>query len=168
MGSGSPTPLQPEGIELIAAAVHEWEAAREELAQAEISLREARSKVDQAAAKVRQLAVHAQCTDECPDRGKGGARESKYDSIIVDQEVPIVWRLGFMLLRDPVLDYQAAAATIWDDNPDKKTAKNRVNVHVQRLKSMGVVSSLGSNRFEIDPTLLAEKSGVPIPGGDSQ
>jgi hypothetical protein len=76
----------------------------------------------------------------------------------------ICWRLGFQLLENPELDYQATAEAIWGPGLDKTVAKNRVNAHVTRLRQLGIARSLGGNRFEINATRLAELSKTHAPG----
>lgn len=80
-----------------------------------------------------------------------------------DESVPIVWRIGFMLLHDPVLDYQRTAEAIWGAGLEAYTAKNRVNAHVAQLRKLGVVESKGNNRFLVNRKALAEKSGLALP-----
>ena len=79
-----------------------------------------------------------------------------------DKSIPIVWRIAFMLLVDPVLDYQSTAHAIWGPC-DPQTAKNRVNAHLTQLKKSGVIESLGGNRYRVDKAKLVEESGLQLP-----
>ncbi len=93
----------------------------------------------------------------------GGAVKVKPPLYALDDEnVPIVWRIAFTLLAHPVLDYQAVAATLWGPDLDKDKAKNRVNAHMSHLKTLGVVTALGGNRYQVNKELLAKHSKLPV------
>ncbi len=156
---------QPEGIELIAEAVHAWEAAKAKTATAEVTLHKARAEEAAAVERLRALVAAGRCDHPSDARhgikGVNGAGPKPLVSID-DESVPKVWRIGFMLFADPVLDYQGTAERLWGPGLDKKTAKNRVNAHVTHLKTLGVIETCGSNTFRVNPAKLAEHSGMPV------
>ena len=80
----------------------------------------------------------------------------------MEDKIPIVWRIAFQLLADPVMDYQRTAERLWGLNLNKGVAKNRVNAHITQLRKMGVVTSLGNNRFAVNKELLAKHSKLPM------
>lgn len=79
-----------------------------------------------------------------------------------DKSVPVLWRIGFMLLADPVLDYFGTAEAIWGPGLSKAIAKNRVNANIAQLRKLGVAKALGNNTFKIDREMLAKKSKRPV------
>jgi hypothetical protein len=80
---------------------------------------------------------------------------------LTDTTIPIAWRIAFMLLHDPVLDYRATADAVWGP-VDMMTAKNRVSTHLAYLRRLGVITTLGSNGFKVDKAKLRELSGIPF------
>lgn len=156
---------QPDGIDLIVAAARELEAARQQVQEAEAALDEARADEILAFQRLQELVNQGQCAgnhapaQKRPDSGSRSSRSSSFD----DQRIPIIWRIAFMLLEDPVLDYQRTAERIWGPGVDKDVAKNRVNAQMARMKNLGVAKTLGSRRYEIDRARLAEASGLPVP-----
>lgn len=79
-----------------------------------------------------------------------------------DKSVPVLWRIGFMLLADPVLDYFGTAEVIWGPGLSKAIAKNRVNANIAQLRNLGVVTALGNNTFKVNREMLAKKSKRPV------
>jgi hypothetical protein len=77
---------------------------------------------------------------------------------------PIAYRLAFMLLENPVLDYGRTAAALWGPL-DKRTAKNRISSQLAFLRKRGIITTLGSNRYQVNAAKLAECSGMPVEGG---
>lgn len=169
--------VAPQGIDLIREAVYAVDALKQQIADAEAVV--VGLKADHLNAEVRlsSLIASGACTPEngC-DRDHAAKSEAKIQPTsapqmepirvvvkpivsLTDETVPIQWRLAAMLLADPVLDYKRTAATLWGAT-DKRTAKNRVNGHIQRLRYLKVVETLGSRRFRVDRDRFAKLSGL--------
>lgn len=173
----------PTGIEMIKDAVHgverlarkvaEQEALvgekRAELAAHEAELLKRRAAVAAAERRLHSLVASGACaTHGCTHGHEAVANTNSGGDVpevplvsLDDQSVSIKWRIAFMLLADPVLDYQKTAERLYGPL-DPTTAKNRVNAHVQVLRNEGVVKTVGSNRFVVDRQKLAERSGLPV------
>lgn len=147
----------PTGIEMIAAAVHEVDAARSKITQLNEALRAAQDDLRVAEQALVSLVASGACSGEnaCTHA------VTAVPDPLADKSVRIIWRIALMLLANPVLDYQMTALRLWGPS-DRVTAKNRVNAHMQQLRKLGIVKTLGSNRFWVDVEKLAEKSGVAI------
>jgi hypothetical protein len=178
---------QPTGLDLVRSAVYASDAAKQKVVDQEAVV--AQKRVDLASeeavlAKLR--GDHAQAERRLADLIAGGSCAhhqitpsastpvpdanpknvtAKPVVALDDQSVPIKWRIAAMLLVDPILDYQATAARLWGPL-DNKTAKNRLSSQLQQLRQVGVIETLGSNRFKVDAVKLAELSGLPV--GDAQ
>jgi hypothetical protein len=169
---------QPTGIDLVRQAVYASDAAKQKVADQEAVVAQKRADLASAEAMLAKLrGEHADAEQRLADLITGGscvhhhpvplpvANPKNVDAkpvvTLEDKSVPIKWRIACMLLVDPVLDYQGTAARLWGPS-DNKTAKNRVNAHVQELRRLGVVETLGSNKFRVDAMKLAELSGLPV------
>jgi len=172
----------PDGIELIAAAVHAWEASKQKVADAEAMYRAAQAEERATHKRLTDLVAHGRCVEtngahpHAPPAGakprpNGAALALKptapcttprYD--LSDKKVPIVWRIAFQLLADPVLDYAAVGEQIWGPGLPLKTVKNRLSSNLAYLckAEIGVATAVGSNTFKIDKEKLAEKSKLPV------
>jgi hypothetical protein len=150
----------PTGIELIAAAVHDADAAKAKITQLNEALRAAEQELLMADARLASLVASGACTAEngCT-RDHTVKQPPPASAILGDTTIPKIWRIALMLLADPVLNYQKTALQLWGPS-DFKTAKNRVNGHMTYLRKLGVVQTLGSNRFLVDRANLVEKSGL--------
>jgi len=174
----------PTGIEMIKDAVHgverlarkvtEQEALvgekRAELAAHEAELLKRRAAVAAAERRLHSLVASGACATRGCIHGDEAANSNSNTTGDVpevplvsldDQSVSIKWRIAFMLLADPVLDYQKTAERLYGPL-DPTTAKNRGNAHVQVLRNEGVVKTVGSNRFVVDRQKLADRSGLPV------
>ena len=154
-------------IELVRAAVYAADAAKRKVVDAEKALARAKAEHADAEARLAAFVTPTRRDHETPSvsvtNDIGGATKAMMPKPIValeDESVPKKYRIAFMLLADPVLDYQETAARLWPPT-DPKTAKNRVNAQVQQLRKEQIVKTLGSNRFAVDAVKLAEKSGIP-------
>jgi hypothetical protein len=119
---------------------------------------------------------HGQAKVQAPDIGKSngvnGVSHSKSNGThapspkpliaLDDEDHPIVWRIAFMLYANPVLDYRATADALWGPGLSPAKLKNRIGAHLTHLKTLGVVKSVGNNRYEVNAAKLAEHSGMPV------
>lgn len=134
-----------------------------ELADAEREVVRARARVEQlVGGDTTQGEVESQklTREDFPDYfGPPQARKTN------DAEIPKCWRVAFRLLRDPIVDYQAMARELWpNERLDRKTAKNRVNAQLTRLRrDLQVIQRTGSNRYEVNRAKLEELAPCPIP-----
>lgn len=167
---------EPEPVEQIAAAVHAWEEAKRSVEELQAALAEAELRAAEAKALVGRIAAVMASQEPAPEQPHIAAFEaqkspiwkikvtkSPYRSLIENPAVSICWRLAFILLEDPVLDYQKTAELFWGSGLDKSVAKNRVNAQMTRLRKLDIVKTLGSNRYEVDRARLAEKSRLQVP-----
>ncbi len=179
---------QPDGIDALITAVHAVDAAEAAIVEIRVrhqaELAEAEARITQARANVRLVAAGARCEDDCPEpiHGTNGATKhtngatkhtngvSKVATMAPsklapedDPKIAKCWRIAFMLLKDPVLDYQRTAERLWGPVVDKQVAKNRVNAQLTRLKKLLVIKSLGNNQYRVDRAMFAQKSGLPLP-----
>lgn len=177
--------FQPDGIDQIRQASREVDAAEERLSRAEAKLVEAQ-KVVEAAKEEKATAyarLHALVTQGQCDHGPTPKSKASDDSPVQklrpvtpepddvegsipaldDRRTSIVWRIGFHLWRNPIIDYQYVAERVYGPGLDTATAKNRVASHLTQLRREGVATPRGGNRYDIDPEMLAKKSGIPVP-----
>lgn len=148
----------PDGIDLIRAAVHDVDSRADKVARAQAEYEAARE-------RLRSLIASGACNASCTNAGPAVTPIIAGKPPLInldDPKVAKLWRLAFMLLANPVLDYQATAQRFYKDAPDALTAKNRVNAHMSQLRKLGIVKSIGERTFEIDRKRLAEKSKIPI------
>jgi hypothetical protein len=169
---------QPVGIDLVREAVHKLDASEKRIADQEAVVAQKRANLASEEAVLAKLrAEHAQAEQRLADLISTGSCAHHHDHVdpsnivnpivaLEDKSVPIKWRIACMLLVDPILDYQETAARLWGSS-DKRTNKNRVNAHIQQLRRLGVLRTLGSNKFEVDRAKLAELSGLPVDGAQT-
>jgi hypothetical protein len=150
----------PTNIELVVDAVHAVDRAKAKVEDAKKALAKAEAERADAEARLAAIVATGACTKEngCTHPHGSIVAPALPRITLEDKTVPIAWRIAFMLLENPVLDYQETARRLWGPlNPT--TAKNRVNGHMTILRNRGVVETIGSNRFSVDAAKLAELSG---------
>lgn len=140
----------------------------------ETALQEAKTRESEAESRLREIIAQGRCghgptPEPRPVESKDSTTNAKVNGRSVpldldDKTIPICWRIAWMLVGDPQLDYQQTAERIWGHGLDKTVAKNRVNAQVTRLKKLGVAKTLGGNRFEIDRQRLEVLSKLPVSG----
>lgn len=162
----------PTGIERVKEAVYASDAAKQKVADAQAALAMAQAEYRVAEANLASLIASGACAADCASLDHehtnghvtNGAvyapARAKPLYALTDKAVPKVWRIAFMLLADPILDYAYTSSTLWGPC-SKATAKNRVGAHLTHLKKLGVIKSLGANKYAVDKAKLAEQSGLP-------
>lgn len=163
---------QPKGVDLVIEAVHALDEAKKARLQVEIALQEAKTRESEAESRLHELIAQGRCDhgpnpEPSPVPSNGSTTSAKVNGRSVplnldDKTIPICWRIAWMLVAGPQLDYQQTAERIWGSGLDKTVAKNRVNAQVTRLKKLGVAKTLGGNRFEIDRQKLEVLSKLPV------
>lgn len=101
---------------------------------------------------------------EVTERVPPAAPEKRALEILADTSKPISRRIALALLEHPILDYAGYGRVLWGPDVPFKTVKNRLSTNLAILCAKGVAESLGSNRFRIDPSKLAEKASAPVTG----
>ena len=156
----------PTGIDLVLAladeirrcraSVAEKRALREEAEKAELR---AQGEVTLAERRLAELIATGACT------AKNGCAHGapSTPASALPEDAPKLWKIAFILLEQPTLDYERTAERIWGPGLDKKTAKNRISSNIAMLKTLTVVERLGKNTFKVNRVKLAEKSGLPVP-----
>ena len=160
---------QPNGIELIIAASAAVEEARRSVGECRTALNLAIEAEAKALKRLAELVAVGGCSDQThgvPKTSPPPQTSELPKSVVDDPNVPKQWRVAFALLEQDRLDYQRTAERIWGPVTNKKEAddaKNRISSNLQTLRKLGVVETLGSNRYRVNRELLAKLSGIPVP-----
>lgn len=177
-------PVENEGIRLVVGAVHALDEAEKAVVTAEAgvtaaeaTLAKAREAKAKAELRLQEAIAHGRCDDDCPpivpaSNGHSSANGTPpvaqvQPKWVLPPSTPICWRIAFRLVENPEMDYQATAEAIWGKGLDKNVAKNRVGAQLSRLKDLGVIKTLGGNRYEVNLVRLSQLSKINIyPSGD--
>lgn len=82
-------------------------------------------------------------------------------SFRLPQDLPLCWRLGFLILESPKVDYATWGSKLWTEALPIDVVRNRLSTHLDRLKKLDVIVRDGDS-YKVNSDKLAQHSGVPV------
>lgn len=147
-------------VQAVIAAVHALDQAKTDWAIAQHGFEEAREKLQLSEKALKSAEAHLQqlVATKAPSPPLSTASRLRYR---LPDDLPLCWRLGFLILESPKLDYAGWGKKLWEEDLAIDVVRNRLSTHLDRLKKLGVIVRDGDS-YGVNAAKLAEHSGVTI------